>query len=133
MPLSVNTNVGAMLALQNLGKTNRMMDPTQRAITTSMRVSVPKQDASSYVIAQDIHGDIFGLGAVKTALANGEATVNTAITAGRSISDLLTEMKTKVVQAYQAGLDNASQTSLRNDFVSLRDQTSTIVATAELN
>jgi len=133
MPLSVNTNVGAMLALQNLGKTNRMMDPTQRAITTSLRVSVPKQDASSYVIAQNMHGDISGLGAVKTALANGEATVNTALTAGQSISDLLTEMKTKVVQANQAGLDNASQTSLRNDFVSLRDQTSTIVATAELN
>ena len=133
MPLSVNTNIGAMLALQNLGKTNRMMDPTQRAITTSLRVSVPKQDASSYVIAQNMHGDISGLGAVKTALANGEATVNTALTAGQSISDLLTEMKTKVVQANQAGLDNASQTSLRNDFVSLRDQTSTIVATAELN
>ena len=133
MPLSVNTNIGAMLALRNLGKTNRMMDPTQRAITTSLRVSVPKQDASSYVIAQNMHGDISGLGAVKTALANGEATVNTALTAGQSISDLLTEMKTKVVQANQAGLDNASQTSLRNDFVSLRDQTSTIVATAELN
>ena len=133
MPLSVSTNVGAMLARLNLGKTNRMMDSTQLAITAGLRVSIPKQDASSYAIAQNMRGDISGLGAVKTALANGEATVNTALTAGQSISDLLTEMKTKVVQANQAGLDNASQTSLRNDFVSLRDQTSTIVATAELN
>jgi hypothetical protein len=37
-------------------------------------------------------GDILGLGTVKTALANGEATVNTDITAGNAISDLFTEM-----------------------------------------
>ena len=82
---------------------------------------------------QNMRGDISGLGAVKTALANGEATINTAITAGQSISDMLTEMKAKVVQANQAGLDTASRTALHNDFVSLRDQISTIVATAEFN
>ena len=43
------------------------------------------------------------------------------------------EMKAKVVQANQAGLDNASRSSLRNAFVSLRDQISIIVATAEFN
>ena len=109
------------------------MEATQLAITTGLRVSGPKQDASSYAIAQNMRGDISGLGAVKTALANGEATINTAITAGQSISDMLTEMKAKVVQANQAGLDTASRTALHNDFVSLRDQISTIVATAEFN
>ena len=133
MVLSVNTNVGAMLALQNLGKTNMAMEKTQLAITTGLRVSGPKEDASSYAIAQNMRGDIAGLNSVKTALANGEATVNTAVTAGQSISDLLTEMKAKVVQANQAGLDAASRTSLHNDFVALRDQISTIVATAEFN
>ena len=97
MVLSVNTNVGAMLALQNLSKTNMMMENTQLAITTGLRVSGPKQDASSYAIAQNMRGDISGLGAVKSALANGEATVNTAITAGQSVSDLMTEMKAKVL------------------------------------
>ena len=106
MVLSVNTNVGAMLALQNLGKTNMAMEKTQLAITTGLRVSGPKEDASSYAIAQNMRGDIAGLNSVKTALANGEATVNTAITAGQSV---------------------------HNDFVALRDQISTIVATAEFN
>jgi len=85
MVLSVNTNVGAMLALQNLNSTNMLMEKTQLAITTGLRVSGPKQDASSYAIAQNMRGDISGLGAVKSALANGEATVNTAITAGQSL------------------------------------------------
>jgi flagellin len=125
--------MGAMVALQNLNKTNRDMEKTQLAITTGLRVSGPKQDASSFAIAQNMRGDIAGLSAVKSALANGEATVNVAIQAGQSIADLLTEMKAKVVQANQAGLDSASRTSLHNDFVALRDQISTIVATAEFN
>jgi|GEM_PF-2485267 hypothetical protein len=37
-------------------------------------------------------GDVLGLGTVKTALANGEATVNTVITAGNAFSDLFTKM-----------------------------------------
>ena len=51
MALSVNTNVGAMLALQNLGKTNAAMEKTQLAITAGLRFSGPKEDASSYAIA----------------------------------------------------------------------------------
>ena len=113
MPVSVNTNVGAMSALQNLSKTNMAMERTQLAITTGLKVSGPKQDASSYAIAQNMRGDVAGLNSVKTALSNGEAVVNTAITAGQSVADLLTEMKAKVVQANQAGLDAASLLALQ--------------------
>jgi flagellin len=133
MALSVNTNVGAMVALQQLGKTNASMQKTQLAITTGLRVAGPKDDASSFAIAQNMRGDIAGMSAVKTALANGEATVNVAVEAGQSISDLLTEMKAKVVQANQAGLDSASRTALHNDFNELRNQISTIVSTASFN
>ena len=133
MPLSVNTNKGAMIALQNLSKTNSMLEKTQLAITTGLRVNGPKDDASSFAIAQNMRGDIGALGAVKRALANGEAIINVAIEGGKSISDMLIEMKAKVVQANQAGLDSASRTALHNDFVELRSQISTIVATAEFN
>lgn len=133
MALSVNTNVGSMVALQNLSKTNKSLETTQMRITTGLKVNGPKDDASTYAIAQNMRGDISGLGAVKTALANGESVVNTAIEAGQSVADLLTEMKAKVVQANQAGLDSASRTALNNDFNELRSQISTIVATAEFN
>ena len=133
MGMSVNTNVGAMLALQNLNKTNSMLETTQLHITTGLKVNGPKDDAATYAIAQRMRGDIAGMGAVKTALSNGEATVNVAITAGKAVADMLTEMKAKTVQANQAGLDTASKDALQNDFTSLRDQLTTIVQTAEFN
>ena len=133
MGMSVNTNVGAMLALQNLNKTNSMLETTQLHITTGLKVNGPKDDAATYAIAQRMRGDIAGMGAVKTALSNGEATVNVAITAGKAVADMLTEMKAKTVQANQAGLDTASRDALQNDFTSLRNQLETIVQTAEFN
>jgi flagellin len=133
MGLSVQTNVGAMVALQQLNITNRKLEATQLHITTGFRVNGPKDDASTFAIAQNMRGDIAGLGAVKMALANGEATLNVAIEAGKSVSDLLIEMKSKVVQANQAGLDSSSRSALHNDFAQLRTQIEEIVKTAEFN
>lgn len=133
MPLSVNTNVGAMIALQNLNKTTRLLEKTQLRVTTGLKVNGPKDDASTFAIAQTLRGEIAGVKAVKTALANGESIVNVAISGGKAIADLLTEMKAKVVQANQDGLDVQSRTALHNDFTSLRAQLETIVATAEFN
>ncbi len=133
MSLSVNTNMGAMVALQNLNLTNRQLERTQLSITTGLRVNGPKDDASTFAIAQNMRGDIAGLGAVKQALATGEATVSVAIEAGKSVSDLLIEMKAKVVQANQAGLDSTSRSALHNDFSELRAQIEEIVKSAEFN
>ena len=131
--LSILTNVGAMAALQQLSKTQKNLNITQLRVTTGLKVNGPKDDASTYAIAQRMRGDIAGIQSVEIALANGASVVNTAISGGKAIADLLTEMKAKTVQANQAGLDTASRTALNNDFASLRDQLVTITATAEFN
>lgn len=133
MVISVNTNSGAMIALQNLNATNKLLEQTQLNITTGFRVNGPKDDASTFAIAQNMRGKIAGMSAVKTALANGESTINVAITGGRAISDLMIQMKAKVVQANQAGLDAQSRSALENDFNILRQQIDTIVSTADFN
>tara|TARA_B100000686_G_scaffold343045_1_gene423172 strand:+ start:45 stop:866 length:822 start_codon:yes stop_codon:yes gene_type:complete len=130
---SVNTNPGSFVALQSLSSTNKLLERTQLRVTTGLRVNGPKDDASTFAIAQNQRGDIAGFRSVKTALAAGGSTTNVAITGGKSISELLIEMKAKVVQANQAGLNAASRTALQNDFAALRSQIETIVATAEFN
>ena len=133
MALSVNTNIGAMVALQNLNITNKRLEQTQLHITTGLKINGPRDDAATFAIAQNMRGDIAGLGSVKTALASGDSSVAVAIEAGKSVSDLLIEMKAKVVQANQAGLDANSRTALHNDFANLRDQIESIVTTADFN
>ncbi len=130
---SINTNPGAAVALQQLSRTTNSLETTQLRITTGLRVNGPKDDASTFAIAQRLRGDIAGTQAVKIALSSGDSVVNVAVSAGQSIADLLTEMKGKIVQANQGGLDSASRTALHNDFVALRDQLTTIVGSATFN
>ena len=87
MAFSVNTNIGAMAALQNLNATGKALEETQLRITTGLKVNGPKDDASSFAIAQNMRGDIAGMQAVKTSLANGDAIVGVAVTAGQSIAE----------------------------------------------
>ena len=133
MVLSVNTNAGAFIALQNLTRTIKDLELTQLQVTTGLKVNGPKDDAATFAIAQNQRGDIAGFIAVKTALASGEASVGVAVEAAKSISDLLIEMKQKIVQANQAGLDANARTAIQQDFAQLREQIKTIVATAEFN
>lgn len=131
--LSINTNRSANIALQQLTILNKKLEMTQLRITTGLKVSGPEDDAATFQIATRLRGDVAGLGAVKTALANGDSIVSVAISAGESITDLLTEIKAKVVQANQAGLDTSSRSVLDDDFQQLRSQIETIVGTADFN
>ena len=133
MVLSINTNLGALVALQHLNRTNDLLERSELNIITGLRVNGPKDDASTYAIAQNMRGDVAGMTAVKQALASGESIVDVAIEAGKAISDTLILMKAKAVQASQEGLDAISQAALNNDFISLMDQIESIVNSAEFN
>ena len=112
MVMSVNTNAGAMIALQSLTKTTNMLSTTQFRITTGLRVNGPKDDAATFAIAQNMRGDIAGMSAVKTNLSLGQSVVSVAIDAGTAIADLLTEMKAKSVPDSKLSLPDPSGRSV---------------------
>lgn len=133
MAFSVNTNAGALSALQNLTKTTTELQQVQTRINTGLRVSSSKDNAAIYSIAQKLRGDLSGYNAVKQSLDRTISTTDIALAAGSSISDLLIEMKEKSVAAADAGLDTASRTALAQDFNALRDQITTITSNASFN
>jgi flagellin len=133
MTLSINTNRGAMIALQALNATNSSLISTQRHISTGLKINGPKDDASTYAIAQSMRGDIAGMDAVKLSLSGGSSIVDTAIEGARAVSDLLIEMKAKAVQASQDGLDAASQNAIDSDFDNMVEQLQEIVNSSKFN
>jgi len=70
---------------------------------------------------------------VKDSLNRAASTVDVAVSAGQSISDLLNQMKAKALAATDTSLDTNSVTALSNDFKALRDQIGKIVANADFN
>jgi flagellin len=130
---SVNTNPGAMIALQNLNKANMELQEVQNRINTGLEVSSAKDNGGLYAIAQRMRSQVAGYGVVQQSLDRGEATLDVALAAGEAISDLMIEMKEKALAASDASLDTASRSALNEDFTALRDQISTIVDNAEFN
>jgi flagellin len=133
MSFTVNTNVGAMAALQSLNQTNRGLSTVQGRINTGMNVASTKDDSASFTIAQTLRGDMGGLKAVSSSLSRAKSVVDVAVAGAEQISDIVNQMKAKAYQAADAGIDDASRAAINKDFVALRDQITTIVNSSEFN
>ena len=133
MSLSVNTNMGAMVALQNLNTTSNLLSTTQQHISTGLKVANAKDDGATFAIAQSQRATVASLDAVKDSLNRASSSVDVAMSAGESISDMLTQMKEKALAASDTSLDTTSRSALNTDFAALRDQITKTVSNAVFN
>jgi flagellin len=126
--VSINTNRGAMVALQSLNATNRSLAITQNAISTGLKVATAKDNGAIWAIANKMRSDVSAYDRVVESNQTASAKVDVAISAGESIMELLNEMKGKALAASQAGLSASAQNALNADFTQLRDQVTSITA-----
>lgn len=128
--LSVNTNYGAYVALQNLNATNKALSETQNRINTGLKVAGPKDNGAVFAVAEGLRADIQSLGSVTNSLDRSTSVVDTAVAAGQAVSDLLKEMKEKALAAKDASIDANTRAAYNEDFVALRDQITKILDNA---
>lgn len=133
MAFSVNTNLGAMAALQSLNETNRGLAQVQSRINTGLSVSSTKDDSASYAIAQSLRSDVGGFKAVSSSLNRAKSVTDVAVAGAEQISDVINQMKAKAYQSADAGIDTNSRAAINSDFVALRDQITTIVNSSDFN
>jgi flagellin len=133
MSFSVNTNTGALVALQYLTATQGQLAQTQSAINSGLKVANARDDGAIYAIAQNQRASVAGYSAVINSINNGTSAIDVALSAGQSISDLLIQLKTKALAAADSSLDTASRNALNSNFTALRDQITTIVKNAVFN
>jgi flagellin len=130
---SVNTNAGAMIALQNLSVTNNELQTVQNRINTGKVVSSAKDNGAIFAIATSQRSEISALGAVKDSLNRGQSAVDVALSAGESVSDLLGQLKEKALAATDKSLTTSARSALNEDFKAIRDQIATVVSNAKFN
>ena len=131
--ISINTNIGAMAAVQNLSRTNQDLQTTQNAIATGKKVSSAKDNGAIWGIANKMTSDVKAYDRVRESNDRAGAILDTAVAAGESIMELLNEMKSKALAATLAGLSAASQAALNADFIQLRDQVTNTIANASFD
>ena len=133
MTSSINTNSGALVALQNLNATQTELTQTQNRISTGKKVSSAKDDGATWAIAQSQMATSNSLNAVLSSLQRANSVLDVSQAAGSSVADLLSQMKEKALAASDTTLDTNSRAALNTDFMALRDQIAKAVSNADFN
>jgi flagellin len=128
--ISLNTNQGAMVALQTLNRTNDQLDKTQNTVATGLKIASAKDNGAIWAIANKMRSDVAAYDRVRESADRAASILDTGIAAGESIMELLNEMKGKALAGTQSGNSTTTQAALAADFLALRDQIGSVVANA---
>lgn len=127
---SILTNTSSMVALQTLKGINANLSKTQDEISTGKSVASAKDNAAVFAISKVMEADVKGFKGISDSLSLGESTVAVARQAAETITDLLTDVKGKVVAAQEANVDRGK---IQTDINALVDQINTVVGAAQFN
>jgi len=131
--LSVNTNYSAMIALQNLNFTNNELEGVQNKISTGLKISSARDNGAIYAIAEGQRSRVASVAAVKDGIDRANSTIDVALSAGKSIGDILQKLKAKAVAAQADDMTADQRAALQADFSSMRAQIDTIANSAQFN
>lgn len=127
---SILTNTSAMVALQTLKAVNSSLSATQTQISTGKRVGDAQDNSAVWAISKVMESDVKGFKSISESLSLGQSTVAVARQAAETITDLLTDMKTKIVAAQE---DNVDRAKLNADVTALKNQIDSVVSAAQFN
>ena len=119
MTTSIHTNTSAMIALQNLNRTNDQLASTQSRVNTGLKVQGARDNAAVWAVAQGQRADRGSLEAVATSLKRATTIADVSLAAGEQISDLLVELKSKATAASDESATLAMRTSYNDEFQAL--------------
>lgn len=127
---SILTNTSAMVALQTLKSINSNLSGIQSEISTGKSISSAKDNSAIWAISKVMESDVSGFKAISDSLSLGESSVAVARQASETVTDLLTEMKGKIVASQEENVDRGK---IQDDISALRDQISSVVGAAQFN
>ncbi len=133
MSNSINTNVGAMVALASLRTTQTALSVASKQVQTGYRVSDAADDASTFSVAQGIRGNLQAYQAVQGSLANGVGLGSVTQAALTNISDLIGNLQAKITQLADGSISANQRTIYTADFNAMTSQISNFIAQANYN
>jgi len=127
---SILTNTSAMVALQTLKNVNSNLQKTQSEISTGKSVANARDNSAVWAISKVMESDVQGFKGISDSLSLGESTVAVARNAAETVTDLLTQIKGKIVAAQEENVDRGK---IQTDVTALRDQINSVVGAAQFN
>jgi flagellin len=133
MANSINTNVGALVALQHLNATGRDLNVTQNRVNTGLKVATAKDNGAIFAIASGLRAEQGALDSVKNSIQRGQSVIDVALAAGDTISKALEEQKGLAVAIQSSVAGSAAETAYLADFNALGTEITAALAGANFD
>lgn len=133
MTFSVNTNVGAMVALESLTKTTGELAMTQKRIATGYRVADAQDDGAAYAVAERVRGDIAATTSANDQLGNAQGMISVANTALNNVDTTLQDLKGLTVKLADGTLTSAQRTQYQAQAKELTNNIASFIKNANYN
>ncbi|WP_298915645.1 flagellin [uncultured Algimonas sp.] len=127
---SINTNLGAMVALDTLKGINRNLGQVQNEISTGKMINSARDNAAIWSIATTMESDVDGFEQISNSLNLGSATVGVARTAAEDVVSNLKSIRNNIIAAQENNVDRAK---IQTDIDESVAQIKSTVAGAQFN
>jgi flagellin len=116
---SVNTNTGAMIALQSLNRTNQDLAVAQKRISTGYRVADATDDGAAYAVAQSVRSSVSALTSANQQLGNVQGLLSTTKSGLNNVSNTMASMRDVLVKLADDNTTGSTRTSYQQQFQSM--------------
>ncbi|MCX7368957.1 MAG: flagellin [Alphaproteobacteria bacterium] len=130
---SVNTNLGAMTALQSLNRTNDALATVQKRVSTGFRVADAKDDGGAFAVAQSVRGDVAGLTAANEQLGGLKGIVDVTLNSLGQVSKTMVEVRTVLTRLADGTINDAQRDQYEQQYTQLRTQLERFIDDATYN
>ena len=130
---SVNTNIGAMIALQSLNMTNTQLGAVQKQVSTGFRVADATDDGAAYAIAQNVRSTVGALTSANQQLGGVQGLLSTTQSGLNNITTAMQSMRDVLVKLSDGNVQGNDRTNYEQQYKSLLANVQTFVQDASYN
>jgi flagellin len=130
---SVNTNIGAQVALQSLNRTNEALSATQKRVSTGFRVADAKDDGAAFAVAQSVRADIAGISSANEQIGGVQGVLDTTLSGLTKVSEAMSDIRGVMVKLADGTLSTSQRTQYQAQYESLRTQVQNYISDATYN
>jgi flagellin len=131
MSMSINTNMGALMASSASSSVNKAMETSMNRLSTGLRINAAKDDAAGVAIASRLTSEIRGTNQAIRNASDGQAMIDTAEGAHLEIVNILQRMREISIQAANDTNNADDRTNLGAEMTALTTEIDRIATTTQ--
>ena len=133
MSMTVRTNVAAMMASGQLGRTNKGLSMSLNRISSGLRINKAADDAAGLGVATNLETNVISTRQAMRNTNDGISIIQTAEAATNEVTDILQRMRELAIQSSSETLDDDERAYIQDEYEELADEIARISNVTEFN